>query len=303
MPISRSAPTRTVNPRNEHGHSAVMLVGHGSLRRGSGASMIRLAARLRRAGVAPIAQAAFLNYSRPSVADGIARCIARGAREITVVPYFLVSGWFVRQTLPQLLQTCRAQYPGITICQTEPLGDHPALARLVMQRALEADYLQAFPQLFDKTVNRLCVSNDSWRPFHTQHRTGLLMVAHGSPDADNNRPIYAVAERVRASGRYASVTVCFMDLNQPSISEAVDDCVQHSVNHIIAVPYFLQMGNHVADDLPRLIGEARVCHPQATVVLSEHLGYDRLLLAPIVDRIGTTYSLLSPPELRPTASP
>lgn len=277
---------------------AVMLVGHGSLRRASGAAMIRIAARLRKANVAPIVQAAFLNYSRPSVCEGIARCIARGAQEVTVVPYFLVSGWFVKQTLPQLLNVCRTNYPGILIRQTEPLGDHPALARLILQRAIEADYLHALPQLKQPGVQTVRVTNDSWQPMYSMHRTGLLLIAHGSPDADNNRAIYAVAERVRASHRYTGVTVCFMDLNRPSLVEAVDDFAQNGVRHAIAVPYFLQLGNHVAEDLPRLIDEARARHPQMTLLLAEHLGYDRLLLGPIAERVANALPAPSRPEFR-----
>ncbi|MBC8163013.1 MAG: sirohydrochlorin chelatase [Roseiflexaceae bacterium] len=296
---------RTPSPvSNQHSpqYTAVLLVGHGSLRRASGAAMIRLAARLRASGVAPITQAAFLNYSRPSVAEGVARCVARGAREIVVVPYFLVAGWFVKQALPQQLQSCRAQYPAVSIRQTEALGDHPALAHLVMQRALEADYLHAFPQLRDPAVNRLCIATDTWQPLHTAQRTGLLLVAHGSPEPESNRPIYAVAERIRASSRYAAVTVCFMDLNRPSIGEAVGDFAQIGLQHTLAVPYFLQLGNHVAKDLPQLFSQANEHHPQMNIVVAEHLGYDRLLLAPIADRVCGAAAVAGPLD-RPTLQP
>src|SRR5438067_13214310 len=48
---------------------AVMLVGHGSLRLGAGAAMIRLAERAQAARVAPIVGAGFLNYSRPTFGE------------------------------------------------------------------------------------------------------------------------------------------------------------------------------------------------------------------------------------------
>ncbi len=274
-----------MHPVDTRPERAVILVGHGSLRRASGASMIRLAARVRAAGVAPIVQAAFLNYSRPSVAEGVSRCVARGATDITVVPYFLVPGWFVKQTLPQMLNVCRASHPGITLRQTQALGDHPALAKLVTQRALEVDYLHTFPQIARRSINRLLVRSDAWQPMHELHRTGLLMIAHGSPDGSNNQPIYAVAERIREKGQYAAVTVCFMDLNRPSIAEAVDDFADNGIRHTIAVPYFLQLGNHVAEDLPGLIAQSRERHPKMTLLLAEHLGYDRLLVPPIMDRV------------------
>ena len=293
------ARTANGNPAKSAHQRAVLLVGHGSLRRGSGAAMIRIAARLRKAQLAPFVQAAFLNYSRPSVSEGIARCVAQGAREITVVPYFLVPGWFVKQTLPQLLNVCRAMHPGVTLRQTEPLGDHPALARLVVQRATEADYRCAFPQIAEPSVNRMTVHSDHWLPLYASHRTGLLIIAHGSPDADNNRPIYAVAERVRAMNRYTAVTVCFMDINRPTINEAIDDFAQNGIEHAIAMPYFLQLGNHVADDLPRLVQEGVVRHPHMSLLLAEHLGYDRLLMQPITDRVRGAPIAPNPPEFRP----
>ena len=83
---------------------AVLLIGHGSLRPGSGAAMIRLAARAREAGVAPIVEAGFLNYSRPRFAQALARCIAQGATEVVVQPYFLIPGKFVQIDLPRALK-------------------------------------------------------------------------------------------------------------------------------------------------------------------------------------------------------
>ena len=57
--------------------NSVVLIGHGSLHSDSGASMIRLAARLRERGVAPIAEAGFLNFSRPTIAEAVAKCVGQ----------------------------------------------------------------------------------------------------------------------------------------------------------------------------------------------------------------------------------
>lgn len=292
-PTNRQLPLTPSEP-GARAHRAVMIVGHGSLRPASGASMIRLAARAQQAGAAPIVQAAFLNYSRPSVVEGLARCVARGASELIVVPYFLVPGWFVRQKLPRLLEDGRAAYPGLVIRQANPLGDHPALARLVMQRAVEADYLHCFPRLRQPRVSRQRIPSDAWRPTHLDRPTGLLLIAHGSPDPENNLPIHAVAGRISAAGRYAAVRVCFMDLNEPGIGEAVSDLASQGIRHVVAVPYFLQLGNHVADDLPAAVGGSQAQHPEMTLILGEHLGYDCLLVPPILDRVAEALQSASP---------
>jgi sirohydrochlorin ferrochelatase len=263
---------------------AIILVGHGSLRPGAGAAMIRLAAHAHAVGVAPIVTAAFLNYSWPTLAETLADCLAGGATEVIVQPYFLVPGKFVRDDLVRQVEAEQAAHPDVTIHLAQPFGDHPALAELLLKRALEADYRAAnphqrgLPQLLDKSA--------TWQPMHTLHRTGMLIMAHGSRNPRSNAPIYAIARHVRASGRYADVTVCFMELNTPSILDAIDDMVARGIQHIIAVPYFLQLGNHVIDDLPAAIEQARARHLASTIIIAEHLAYDRLLVAAITDRVA-----------------
>jgi sirohydrochlorin cobaltochelatase len=264
---------------------AVMLVGHGSLRSGAGAAMIRLAERAQAARVAPIVSAGFLNYSRPTFGETLARCVERGASEVIIQPYFLVPGKFVREDLARLAEAGRLAHPKLSIQVAQPFGDHPALARLLLKRALEADYLAANPHIIQR-LPQPREDRASWRPLHRLQRTGLLIMAHGSPHPESNAPIYGIAKRVRACGRYADVTVCFMELNQPSIPDAIDDIIGRGIDHIIATPYFLQLGNHVKDDLPAIIAAARVRHPASTILLTEHLAYDRLLVSVIADRVA-----------------
>jgi sirohydrochlorin cobaltochelatase len=265
---------------------AVMLVGHGSLRSGAGAAIIRLAERAHAARVAPIVSAGFLNYSRPTFGEALALCVESGASEVIVQPYFLVPGKFVREDLARLAEDGRQAHPGLSILAAQPFGDHPALARLLLKRALEADYLATNPHIIHRHLPHSLEDGATWRPLHALHRTGLLIMAHGSPYSESNAPIYGIARRVRASGRYAAISVCFMDLNQPSIPRAIDDMTSQGIGHLIAVPYFLQLGNHVKDDLPAIIASARERHPASMILLAEHLAYDRLLVSVIVDRVA-----------------
>ena len=265
---------------------AVMLVGHGSLRPGAGDAMIRLAERAQAAQVAPIISAGFLNYSRPTFDETLARCVEGGASELIIQPYFLVAGKFVREDLARLAEAGRLAHPQLSIRVAKPFGDHPALARLLLKRALEADYLAAHPHILHQHLPRPLDDGAGWRPLHRLQRTGLLIMAHGSPQPRSNAPIYGVAKRVRAQGRYAAVRVCFMDLNKPSIPDAIDDLTKRGIRQIIATPYFLQLGNHVKDDLPAIIAAARLRHPASTLLLAEHLAYDRLLVSVIADRVA-----------------
>src|SRR5205814_10013433 len=90
---------------------AIILIGHGSLKSASGAAMIRIAARLREHGVAPIAEASFLNFNRPTLAEAVERCVAQGARSIAVQPYFLVAGKYVCEDLPPQIAEQAQRFP------------------------------------------------------------------------------------------------------------------------------------------------------------------------------------------------
>jgi sirohydrochlorin ferrochelatase len=241
---------------------AVVLVGHGSLQPGAGAAMVHLAERACDAGLAPIVRAGYLNYSQPAFAEVLEQCVDEGATEVVVQPYFLIPGKYVRQDLAQLLEAARSRYPRLDLWLAQPFGDHPALAQLLLKRASATSGIASPPQ-----------------------RSGLLIMAHGSPDPRSNMPIYSIARQLRASGRYDAVLVCFLDLNRPSIPDAIDLLAARGLRQIIAAPLFLQLGNHVRQDLPAIVEAARARHPGHQIVLAEHLGHDELLLEVITDRV------------------
>ncbi|MCA0351484.1 MAG: sirohydrochlorin chelatase [Chloroflexi bacterium] len=239
---------------------ALLIIGHGSLLAASGATMLRLAARLRERGVAQLAGAGFLNYSQPDLAQATARLVAQGATAISVLPYFLIDGYFVQVSLRQQVEQIAANYPDVAFAMAPAFGEHPALAQLVQKRAD-----QAWPEL-------------------DYAQAGLLVMVHGSPRPASNAPIVAVAERVRQATPWAAVQVCFMDLNEPSIADALDRLVAQGLEQIVAVPYFIQFGSHVREDLPEIIQAGRERNAHATIVLAQHLDYDELLIDVLTDR-------------------
>lgn len=240
---------------------ALLLAGHGSLRAGSGAAMLRLAARLREAGHAPLAAAGFLNYSRPTLAEALSRLTARGARAVTVLPYFLVPGYFTRVALARALDELRAANPRVSIAQAQPLGAHPAMAALVERRAVAAGAGPA---------------------------SAVLLAAHGSPDPASNEPIHAVAAMVAAAGRFGAVGVCYLGLNEPSIPAAIAAGLAAGYMHIVVVPYLLQFGGHAAEDIPAAVAEAAARQPGARLALAPYLGYDPLLAEVLAARAQET---------------
>jgi sirohydrochlorin ferrochelatase len=243
--------------------SAAILIGHGSLLQDSGRAMQQVAVQLQEQQVAPLVKAAFLNYSRPTLAEVVADCHRQGTTQITVAPYFLIAGAYVTQDLPATLRSVASHYPDVRFQLAAELGDHPALVRLARKRLTAVD-----PQ--------------------PNAATALLFVAHGTPLAAANAPIGEVLKQVQSEAGYGPALVGYLDCNQPDIPTAFAQLVRTGVRRIAVLPYFLQLGRHVRKDLPALFAQAQLDYPAVELCIAEHLGYDQLLAAVVADRITET---------------
>ncbi len=247
---------------------AIVLIGHGSLRSASGASMIRIAARLRARGVAPVVEAAFLNYSRPTLAEVVDKLVTTGVRRVTVQPYFLIAGAYVRHDLRTLVDEVARVFPDLSFAIAPVLGEHAALTELAQVRVAAA-------------LSDVDPARDA---------AHLLLMAHGTPLPEANAPLYPLAAQVAQQIGLAGSTVAFLDCNAPAIPAALADLAARGVKQVIAMPYFLHLGRHVAQDLPALLAQARLDHPALTVIPAQHLDYDLRL----VDAVQALTPLAAP---------
>ena len=242
--------------------NGVVLIGHGSLHSDSGASMIRLAARLRERGVAPIAEAGFLNFSRPTIAEAVAKCVRAGATSVTVQPYFLIDGVYVQQDLPGDLSKVAAQFPDLSLRVARCFGFHEKLAAIALERVRAVD-----PQ-----------TNGSG--------AALLVMAHGTPLEAANEPVRQLTAWLHEATGYAFAATAYLDCNAPTIAGAINTLAAQGARKIVALPYFLHRGRHLRQDLPALLAAARSRHPHLTLLEASHLDYDLRLADVIADRLG-----------------
>jgi sirohydrochlorin ferrochelatase len=85
-------------------------VGHGSKAAGFDTAMKRVLRDLGRAGAR--ARCAYLEINPPSIPEAIRRAVVSGAREIRVLPYFLLSGRHIRRDIPRLVTAARRRWKG-----------------------------------------------------------------------------------------------------------------------------------------------------------------------------------------------
>lgn len=112
---------------------AVLVVGHGSRREEANEDVRQAALQIRAHGRFPLVVAAFLEIAQPTIAEGFAQLVERGAKHIVVHPYFLSPGRHTRGDIPVEVRAAANRYNNVTYQITEPLAAH----RLVIDASIE----------------------------------------------------------------------------------------------------------------------------------------------------------------------
>ena len=118
--------------------------------------------------------------------------------------------------------------------------------------------------------------------------TAIVLFAHGSRDPAWQRPMLAVAQRIRDQRPQAWVACAYLELTEPSLPQAVAQAVSLGHVHIRVLPMFLGVGKHVREDLPVLMAQLQQDHPHVRFDLQPAVGeqsavLDALAKAAILD--------------------
>ena len=134
---------------------------------------------------------------------------------------------------------------------------------------------------------------------------GLLLVAHGSSDSGWNEQVHHLGELVRGKlaagdgGGFSRVAVGFLEA-EPSIRAGVARLEAQGVREIYALPLFMTPSEHLASDVPTVLGLYRerhqverlrqegigLVHSQARITLGPPLAYGDLLQTVLLRQVS-----------------
>jgi sirohydrochlorin ferrochelatase len=110
---------------------------HGSRIESANQAVRDVAARMAASGQ-HVVEPAFLEIGQPDLNAATGLLIARGAKRIVVIPYFLTLGTHMQRDLPRLARDASQAHGEIEIQIASPLDGHPALVQALLDRASEA---------------------------------------------------------------------------------------------------------------------------------------------------------------------
>lgn len=228
---------------------ALLLVGHGSRHSAdSSAPVYAHAERIRRRRVFDEVRTAFWKEA-PFL--GCALDLVE-SDDVFVVPMFLAEGYYTREVVPRELgiqgslrqvPAIRGRNVGLTQRGSQrvryclPVGAHPRMEELVLQRAIQAGPLSRTEQ----------------------GRATLVVVGHGTPrSAMSGSTVWDVTAHLRKRSAFGAVDCGFLD-QAPRIADVVDRVHRAGSGDTVLVPYFMAEGWHTRDTVPRSLGLTGRC--------------------------------------------
>lgn len=97
-----------------------------------------------------------------------------------------------------------------------------------------------------------------------------------------------VARRLQRRRRYGAVVCAYLEIAPPTIPDALANLAASGCAEVRVLPYFLQLGRHVQEDLPKIVAAARRKHRRMKITLCPYLGYHDKIASVAEERLRET---------------
>ena len=118
----------------------------------------------------------------------------------------------------------------------------------------------------------------------------LLLVAHGSRRKQSNDEVVQLAERLKktCSDQYSIIHAGFLELSDTLIPDGIKKCADDGASSIIVLPYFLNSGRHVVEDIPEIVEQTRPDFPGIDIKLAQHVGASEMMMDLLIASANAT---------------
>ncbi len=244
--------------------NAVLLCGHGSrdpeavgeFEEAAAALRARLATRMPGGDFA----AGYLEFARPTIAEGLAALMARGARRIVAVPAMLFAASHVKNDLPWEINSFMAANSGVAVQFARDLAIDPLLLGAASERIAAAA-----PEGRGDTL--------------------LVVVGRGTNDPDANSNIAKLARMLWEGMGFGWAEAAFSGVAHPRVDAALDRAARLGFRHIVVFPYFLFTGILVKRIYAQ-VDQAAARFPEIDFVKAGYLRDHPQVIDAFLDRIA-----------------
>ena len=118
----------------------------------------------------------------------------------------------------------------------------------------------------------------------------LLLIAHGSRRSQSNDEVKEIAEKLKqqCAEEYPIIHTAFLELADPLIPDGIKKCIDDGASSVTVLPYFLNSGRHVIEDIPNIVNETKQTYPNVDIKISSHLGASALMMDLLISTANST---------------
>lgn len=118
---------------------------------------------------------------------------------------------------------------------------------------------------------------------------GIILIDHGSRQAAANEMLNDVVRLFKETSQQPIVEAAHMELAEPTLLDAFNQCIKQGATEIVIHPYFLAPGRHSTGDIPRMAEEIAANFPDIPYRVTQPLGIDPRMSEVIVKRIHESF--------------
>ncbi|MBC7514031.1 MAG: CbiX/SirB N-terminal domain-containing protein [Herminiimonas sp.] len=108
--------------------------------------------------------------------------------------------------------------------------------------------------------------------------TALILFAHGARDPRWAAPFERLQQVTQAQLPGVAVRLAFLELMTPRLPEVAAALAQAGCSKVTVVPVFLGQGGHVLRDLPLIVAQLKLDHPQLDIRVADAVGENAAVL-------------------------
>ncbi|GAA4839320.1 CbiX/SirB N-terminal domain-containing protein [Paenibacillus vulneris] len=232
--------------------NAVLFVGHGSKDAEGNEEVREFVRSIASKMDQPIVETCFLEFERPTIAQGIEQCVQQGATQIAVVPITLFSAGHAKIHIPAAIDEARLRYPSVRFNYGRPIGVHE--------------------QVLDILASRLEAAGAGAATEADREQTAVLVVGRGSSDADANSDLFKISRLFWEKLKVKWVETAFIGVTAPLVDEGIERCIKLGARKVVILPYFLFTGV-LMKRMEQMLLQFSEKYPEQEFILADYFGF------------------------------
>ena len=242
---------------------AVVVAGHGSRDPEGVDQFERFIEVVRERAAGRVVAHGYLEFSRPTIDEGVRKAVESGAKRISVVPGVLLGATHAKNDMPVEVQALQREFPEHDIRYGAPMHLHPAVLQLCRVRVVEAEARS--------------------RQVLSRAETCLVVVGRGTTDPDANSDVSKLARILEEGMGFGASFVCYSGTAEPGVSDGFEQAARMGFRRLIVVPFFLFTGVLIKR-IEAAVAAVSASRPQVEVLQAGYLGSHALTAEALLDR-------------------